>query len=136
MHTSLYNRVHGNTGSTPHNRIDVSQVQHIIQSLTKYSETHGILLPGRIPGYKSDEIHLLPSSTTKRAVWETYNEEAQNIGLRTVSRTYFQQLWKQLLPHLMVCKPMSDLCWVCQQNSTAIIRAANRPDSEKSQVST
>ena len=29
-------------------------------------------------------------------------------------------------------KPMSDLGWVCQQNSTAIMRAANRPEEEKS----
>ena len=30
---------------------------------------------------------------------------------------------------------MSDLCWVCQQNSTAIMRAANQPEEEKSTVS-
>ena len=27
----------------------------------------------------------------------------------------------------MVTKPMSDLCWVCQSNSTAVMRAANLP---------
>ena len=31
-------------------------------------------------------------------------------------------------------KPMSDLCWVCQQNSAAIMRAANTPEEEKSEV--
>ena len=34
-----------------------------------YVETNAILLPGRIPGYKRDDIKLLPSSCTKRAVW-------------------------------------------------------------------
>ena len=29
-------------------------------------------------------------------------------------------------------KPMTDLCWTCQQNSTAILRAANQTDGEKS----
>ena len=29
-------------------------------------------------------------------------------------------------------KPRSDLCWQCQQNSTAIMRTANLSDSEKS----
>ena len=29
-------------------------------------------------------------------------------------------------------KPMSDLCFECQKNSTAIVRAANCPDTEKS----
>ena len=32
-------------------------------------------------------------------------------------------------------KPMSDLCWVCQQNSAAITHSANRPEEEKSAVS-
>ena len=31
---------------------------------------------------------------------------------------------------------MSDLCWVCQKNASAIMRAANRPDTEKSDVRT
>ena len=30
--------------------------------------------------------------------------------------------------------PMSDLCWICQQNSVAIMRAANRPDEDKTEV--
>ena len=33
-------------------------------------------------------------------------------------------------------KPMSDLCWVCQRNSVAMIRNANRPEGEKSEVCT
>lgn len=28
-------------------------------------------------------------------------------------------------------KPMSDVCWQCQQNSTAILHAANSTDAEK-----
>ena len=55
--------------------------------------------------------------------------------MRAVAYSTFTQLWRQLLPHVVVMKPMSDLCWVCQQNSTAIMRAANRPDEEKSIVS-
>ena len=31
-------------------------------------------------------------------------------------------------------KPMTDLCWVCQQNSSAIMRAANTAEEEKSKV--
>ena len=30
---------------------------------------------------------------------------------------------------------MTDLCSVCQQNSTAILRSANQPEEEKSEVS-
>ena len=34
----------------------------------------------------------------------------------------------------MVMKPMSDLCWTCQKNSMAIQRAANTPESDKTDV--
>ena len=39
-----------------------------------------------------------------------------------------------MLPELTICKPMSDLCWVCMKNSTAIIRSANKSETEKSEV--
>ena len=31
-------------------------------------------------------------------------------------------------------KPMTDLCWLCQKNSNAIIRSANKSEEEKSMV--
>ena len=31
---------------------------------------------------------------------------------------------------------MTDLCWTCQQNSTALMRSANTPEEEKSEVET
>ena len=31
-------------------------------------------------------------------------------------------------------KPLSDLCWVCQKNSRAMMRAPNTPESEMLQV--
>ena len=39
---------------------------------------------------------------------------------------------EQLVPSVVLMKPMSDLCWKCQQNSAAILRAANHHESEKS----
>ena len=46
----------------------------------------------------------------------------------------FCLLWQQLLPHITVMKPMTDLCWVYQQNSKTIMRSANTPETEKTQV--
>ena len=90
------------------------------------SKLNAMLLPGRVPGYKDFGVKLLPSSTTKHALWELYLQAAASSSVRAVAYPTFTQL----LP-----KPMSDLCWVCQQNSTAIMRAANRPEEEKSTVS-
>ena len=45
------------------------------------------------------------------------------------------RVWKQFLPHVVVARPMTDLCWTCQQNSTAIICSANLSEEEKTEVS-
>ena len=110
------------------------QVHHIVNYLHNYSEKNFILLPGRIPGYKTTSIQLLPSSTTKQKVWEIYQNEASTAHLRNVSRTYFMNIWKTFTPEIVICKPRSDLCFICHQNSSAIIKAANKPESEKAQV--
>ena len=98
-------------------------------------DSNAILLPGRVPGYKSSDVKLLPSSTTKHAIWELYIQAAATSVMRAVAYSTFTQLCRQLLPHVVVMKPTSDLCWVCQQNSTAIMCAANRPDEENSIIS-
>ena len=51
---------------------------------------------------------------------------------QTVSYTKFTELWKQFHPNLVVAKPMTDLCFACQQNTSKLLRAANLPE-EKSE---
>ena len=91
---------------------------------------------GEYLGIKDSNVKLLPSSTTKHTIWEQYIQAAATTLMRAVAYSTFTHLWRQLLLNVIVMKPiMSDLCWVCQQNSTAIMRSANRPE-EKSTVST
>ena len=49
----------------PYNRTPLSDIQQFVQFVLRYAEENAILLPGRIPGYKCDDVQLLPSSTTK-----------------------------------------------------------------------
>ena len=102
-------------------------------NISNLPDSNTMLLPGRVLGYKDTEVKLLPSSTTKHALWESYLQAAATSLMRAVAYT---QLWRQPLPNVIVMKPMSDLCWVCQWNSTAIIRSSNHPEEEKSTVST
>ena len=119
----------------PRRALRLSDIEYIVSFVRNYAEDNAILLPGRIPGYKRDHVVLLPSSTTKSAVWNLYHAAAEIApDVKAVSYSSFCSLWKQLLPHILVCKPMSDLCWTCQQNSTRIMRAHNTPEEEKSEV--
>ena len=91
-----------------------------------------LLLPGRVPGYSRSDIQLLPSSDTKRAIWRSYITVAEaDATIRPVAYTTFCHLWKKLMPSIVIMKPRSDLCWQCQQNSTAIIRTANLSEADK-----
>jgi hypothetical protein len=119
----------------PRHALRLADIQYVVSFIRNYAEDNAILLPGRIPGYKRDDLVLLPSSTTKKAVWNLYHAAAENApGVKAANYSSFCSLWKQLLPQILVCKPMSDLCWTCQQNSTTLMRAHNRSIEEKSEV--
>ena len=59
-------RVHKNTRRLPAHALTYDQQLAIMKYLQNYAEEHAILLPGRIPGYKRDDIKLLPSSCSKK----------------------------------------------------------------------
>ena len=52
----------------PHNTTKLSDIQNVVGFIT---EENAIL-----PGYKHDDLQLLPSSTTKRQEWETYHQSS------------------------------------------------------------
>lgn len=131
----LVPRVHGHTGRIPPNSLVRKDVEGIISFVTQYCETNAILLPGRVPGYKRDDIQILPSTTTKRAVWRTYKDTCTSLSNRAAAYSTFCKVWRHFLRHIVVARPMTDLCWTCQQNSTAIVRSANLSEAEKSEVS-
>ena len=62
----LETRVHGNTKRLPHNHLTHAVITNVTKFLKNYTEENAILLPGRIPGYKRDDIKLLPSSCSKK----------------------------------------------------------------------
>ena len=71
----------------------------------------------------------------KREVWELYYETAASReSSLAVCYSLFCPFWRQLTPQVVVAKPMSDLCWTCQKNSTLITRAHNTPVEERTEV--
>lgn len=62
----LETRIHGNRKKLPHNHTTHTAITNLVKFLQNYTEDNAILLPGRIPGYKRDDIKLLPSSRSKK----------------------------------------------------------------------
>ena len=101
--------------------------------LTNYVKENAIQLPGRIPGYKNDDIKLLSSSETKTSIWCHYTAACESSEKQSISYSKIKDLWQQFHPNVVVAKPMTDLCLTCQQNTAKLIRSANLPDGEKSE---
>lgn len=59
-------RVHKNTKRPPSHAATYEDIVSLMTFLQNYAEANAILLPGRIPAYKRDDLKLLPSNTSKK----------------------------------------------------------------------
>ena len=66
LDNGISTREHGNNGNHPKHALTFSMILGILQFIQNYAEQHAILLPGRIPGFKQDNVKVLPSSDTKK----------------------------------------------------------------------
>ena len=128
----IFPRTHGNTKRLPSNTFPQLVTKNVHDFLAKYVRENAIVLPGRIPGFKSDEVKVLPSSKTKMSVWRAYTSTCEASGVQAVSYSKFVELWQQFHPHVVMSKPMTDLCLTCQQNTTKLLCEANLSELEKS----
>ena len=65
----------------------------------------------------------------------TLQRKRKCTAVRVVKFSTFTAIWRKYCPCQMVMKPMTDLCATCQENSTIVLRAANKPEAEKIMVS-
>ena len=124
-------RVHGNRKGTPHNTVPQSVTEEVKNFLSNFVKENTVLLPGRIPGFKNDDIKLLSSSEMKMSVWREYKKMCEETEKQSVCYTKFINLWQQFHPSVVVA--MSDVCITCQQNTSKLVQSANSPDREKTQ---
>ena len=127
----IYPRTYGNTRSLPSNTLPQSTTENIHNLLNNYIEENAIVLPGRIPGFKSKDEKVWSSSETKMSVWRVYTATCETSEEQSVSYSKFIDLWQQFCPKVVVAKPLTDLCFTCQQNTTKLVQAANLPEHEK-----
>jgi len=166
-------REHGNVKKRPHNALTFARITSILKFIENYAEQHAILLPGRIPGFKRDDVSVLPSSDSKQVIslyaqqykyikvksyihtvlttkrlhtnktclfQKIYDQyvlacgRSEDSDLQPVSYRTFCRYWHLQLPHVVIGRPRTDLCWTCQQNSMVITKMANTSDQQKQKV--
>jgi len=100
--------------------INFHSTKNVVSFLSNFTEEHGIKLPGRVPGFKTYDISLLPSEMTKYYVYSQYVSVCSSKSGTIVGFTTFRSIWSSLLPFIILSKPATDLCWVCQLNNALI----------------
>ena len=105
----ISHRVHGNRKKLPHNTLLQAVAKDVKNFLSNYVEENAVLLPGRIPGFKNDDIRLLLSSDTKMSVWRAFERACEETDKQAVCYTTFFKLWEQFHPSVVVAKPKTDL---------------------------
>ena len=127
-------QIHSNSKRLPHNALPVAVAKDVKNFLSNFVDENAVLLAGRIPGLKNEDIQLLSSNETKMHVWRCFKRACEVLKKQAVCYTKFIDWWKQFFPNVVVAKPMTDLCFTCQQNTSKLVRAANLPEEEKSLI--
>ena len=64
----------GNAGRANNTRaFGYDDHKRAVTFVSNYAEDHALVLPGRVPGFKRDDIRLMPSSETKVKVFKAYS---------------------------------------------------------------
>ena len=66
-------RIHGNASQLPHNTFTTELLKRTVTFIRNYVKTHGILLPGKIPGYIRRDVQILSTYITKRTVLNDFS---------------------------------------------------------------
>src|SRR6218665_3225641 len=61
-------------------------IQRTMSFITIYAEDHALDLPGRVPGFKREDVKLMPSSETKIKLFEAYCSAMTQSGFRVMSQ--------------------------------------------------
>jgi len=81
----IHPRTHGNTKTLPSNTLPQSNTENVHRFLTNYIEENAFVLPGRIPGFKQEDVQVLSPSETKTSVWHVYTATCKASGEQAVS---------------------------------------------------
>ena len=72
--------------------LQLQDVKHITEYLLNFADQHGMMLPGRVPGFARDDLRVLPSHFTRKAIWQWYDEADTPALIRKVKLRAFCQL--------------------------------------------
>lgn len=106
--------------------------KHDVLFIRTYGTQHGLVLPGRIPGFRAyNDLLVLPSHTTKLYVFELYERACREVKIIPIKRSSWYVLWDKLCSNEVIQAPKSDLCVTCKNSILSFGKLHNLPEPEK-----
>lgn len=128
----IASKPHGNTGKLSKKVTHFKQSEFVVKFLNNYAEQNGIFLPGRSSTVYNSRLKLLPSSDSKKKVYEVYKQSFRDdMTEKPVSLKMFTNIWRRTCSSIVVMKPRSDLCSFCQRHYTSGKIMASASEDEK-----
>ncbi|KAG8266542.1 hypothetical protein J6590_108221 [Homalodisca vitripennis] len=139
--TKMYNTsgliatAHGNTGKVKKNVTSFKDTEFVVKFLQNYAEQHAIILPGRSKTVYNTSLKLLPSSDSKVKIYDKYRASfTDEMQEKPVHQKIFTNIWRDICPDIVVMKPRSDLCAICQKHYTSGAEMASVSEEIKMQT--
>jgi len=126
-------RRHGNIKRKPWHASHLGEKELAINFVKNIAEAHALPLPGRMPKFYDYNIMLLPTHFTKASVYREYTEATEAASVRCFGYREFCRLWAEVIPYIRVLPPADDLCHVCQENTTLILKSVNLSEDKKTE---
>ena len=60
--------------------LQTDDIRRVVSFISNYAEKHALRLPGRVANHFRSDIQLLPTSTTKSAIHQLYEESVKAAG--------------------------------------------------------
>lgn len=133
--TGIIVKEHGNTGKIKHKMTSFSDTEFVVKFLHNYAEQNAVMLPGRSSTVYNTALKLLPSNDSKVKIYNTYKASfTDNMTEKPVHLRVFTNIWREVCPDIVVMKPRTDLCSLCQKHYTSGAEMALVSDAQKMQT--
>ncbi|XP_046553881.1 uncharacterized protein LOC124263346 [Haliotis rubra] len=114
--------------------LTLEQRKKAVQFIENYGEQNALVMPGRISGRKNTDLKLLPSHMTKKLVYGKYEDACHDTDEEPVSVHTWYATWMLFCSHIVIQRPRTDLCAVCQQNSMTMSKLKTFCDNKKREL--
>ena len=102
-----------------------------VNFVNNFALQHALVLPGRVPATRNLDLKLLPSTMTKKYVYDEYKAACNEIQATHMKRSSWYATWNTLCPYIAIQKPRSDLCPECQRNVISLGSMQGLEDYDK-----